>query len=47
MKLGNEAYALDAVGVQEEGEFRIARSGKAFKVLIDGLYADKKAVHRP
>lgn len=41
MKLGNEAYNLETVGVQEEGEFRIARSGKAFRALIDGLYADK------
>lgn len=41
MRLANEAYALEAFGVEEEGEFRIARSGKAFRALIDGLYADK------
>lgn len=41
MKLGNGAYALEVIGAQEEGEYRIARSGKAFRALIDGLYADK------
>jgi hypothetical protein len=41
MKVGNEAHAIETYGVEEEGEFAIAHSGKAFRALIDGLYADK------
>ena len=41
-----ESHALDrrevhVEGVEEEGEFTIAATAKAFRLLIDGIYSDK------
>ncbi|ARB13665.1 hypothetical protein Ccr2_gp135c [Caulobacter phage Ccr2] len=41
MRLGAEPVILETIGVEEEQEFTIKASGKAFRMLIDGLYSDK------
>ncbi|AFU86618.1 RIIA lysis inhibitor [Caulobacter phage CcrRogue] len=41
MRLATEPVFLETIGVQEEQEFKIKASGKAFRMLIDGLYSDK------
>ena len=33
-------------GVRETNEFRIKANGKAFKILIDGLYSSAKAIQK-
>lgn len=41
MRLNQEAVVLETIGVQEESDFKIKATGKAFRMLIDGLYSDK------
>jgi Molecular chaperone, HSP90 family len=41
MRLATEANKLNTGGVEAQGSFKIKASGKAFRILIDGLYSDK------
>ena len=41
MKTVVERNKIQRMGVQTEGNFRIKATGKAFRILSDGLYSDK------
>lgn len=41
MRIAAEAVHLETIGQVEESSFKIKATGKAFRMLIDGLYSDK------
>lgn len=41
MRIASEAVILETIGVEEENDFTIKATGKAFRILIDGLYSNK------
>jgi len=41
MRMNIEERDVQTIGTAETTKFKIAASGKAFKILIDGLYSDK------